>query len=307
MTGEGAVHGWGCTPPGENPQPAVEHPGPACLPAVVFRGWRKTALYCILVFLMVLIFLNIGLTLWIISSLKLRMGGLGPITIIKGGIELEGQAFVTDSLVASTIRSRSGQPLTVHSYRNFTVLVSEPERKETAKLMLKRDRLECSGRTFEVRDEFGGSVFRASRNEVHVFADALAANGEGGVTVQTAVQTPQVRAPPGPICSKLESLTRHLDLRAPQSIYLESRAGGIDVTSHSNIKLDSVVGALKIDTPSIFIQSLKEAVRINETRRNKNLRTQRVYQLCSCSSGKLFLAAAEGTCTSNDADTEFCR
>ncbi|KAI8440168.1 hypothetical protein MSG28_001559 [Choristoneura fumiferana] len=120
MAGEGAVHGWGCTPPGENPQPAAEHPGPACLPAVVFRGWRKTALYCILVFLMVLIFLNIGLTLWIISSLKLRMGGLGPITIIKGGIELEGQAFVTDSLVASTIRSRSGQPLTVHSYRNFT-------------------------------------------------------------------------------------------------------------------------------------------------------------------------------------------
>ncbi|KAI8437645.1 hypothetical protein MSG28_011896 [Choristoneura fumiferana] len=290
MTGEGAVHGWGCTPPGENPQPAVEHPGPACLPAVVFRGWRKTALYCILVFLMVLIFLNIGLTLWIISSLKLRMSAEIWLWYRAGG-----QAFVADSLVASTIRSRSGQPLTVHSYRNFTVLVSEPERKETAKLMLKRDRLECSGRTFEVRDEFGGSVFRASRNEVHVFADALAANGEGGVTVQTAVQTPQVRAPPGADL-QLESLTRHLDLRAPQSIYLESRAGGIDVTSHSNIKLDSVVGA-----------SLKEAVRINETRRNKNLRSQRVYQLCSCSSGKLFLAAAEGTCTSNDADTEFCR
>lgn len=73
MTGEGAMHGWGCTPPGEAPRPSAEHPGPNCLPAVVFRGWRKTALYCILILLMVLIFLNIGLTLWIISSLKLRM------------------------------------------------------------------------------------------------------------------------------------------------------------------------------------------------------------------------------------------
>lgn len=68
----------------------------------------------------------------------LIQGGLGPITIIKGGIELEGQAFVTDSLVASSIRSRAGQPVTVHSYRNFSVLVSEPERKETAKLMLSK-------------------------------------------------------------------------------------------------------------------------------------------------------------------------
>lgn len=40
-------------------------------------------------------------------------------------------------------------------------------------------------------------MFRASRNEVRVFADALSANGEGGVIVHTAVQTPQVRAPPG--------------------------------------------------------------------------------------------------------------
>ncbi|XP_063635581.1 delta-sarcoglycan-like [Cydia splendana] len=309
MAGEapGSLHGWGCTPTGETPPTVASENAskPACLP-VLLRGWRKTALYCILVFLMVLIFLNIGLTLWIISSLKLRMGGFGPVNIVNGGIELQGQAFVMDNLIASTISSRAGQPITLHSHRNFSVLVTEPERKETAKLVLKRDSIECSGRMFEVRDAHGGGVFRASRDEVRVFSDALAVDGPGGLAVRTAVQAPSVRAPPGSDL-QLESLTRHLELIAPQSIHLESRAGGIDVTAHSNIKLDSVVGALKIDTPSIFISNLKEALKTESAPPTKHVRPQKVYQLCACASGKLFLAAADASCAANNADTDFCR
>lgn len=71
------IRGWGCTPPGEPPPATVTTSAtvtttpPACLPPFVTRGWRRNALYGIIVFLIILVFLNIALTLWIISTLKL--------------------------------------------------------------------------------------------------------------------------------------------------------------------------------------------------------------------------------------------
>lgn len=71
-----AIRGWGCTPTGKPPPAAVSSEDPSskgCLPTAFTRGWRRTTLYCILVFLMILVFLNIGLTLWIVGALKLSM------------------------------------------------------------------------------------------------------------------------------------------------------------------------------------------------------------------------------------------
>lgn len=74
----GAIRGWGCTPTGDPPAAAVttEEPSKSFLPAIFTRGWRRNALYGILVCLMVLVFLNIALTLWIISALRLSMVSL---------------------------------------------------------------------------------------------------------------------------------------------------------------------------------------------------------------------------------------
>lgn len=48
-------------------------------------------------------------------------------------------------------------------------------------------------------------------------------------------------------CSfRLESLTRRLSLKAPQSIHFDSRAGSIDMTSHGDIKFDSIVGSVSV-------------------------------------------------------------
>ncbi|XP_041972848.1 delta-sarcoglycan-like isoform X2 [Aricia agestis] len=297
------VHGWGCTPTEETPA-APPSTANTCLPPWVTRGWRRNTLFCILVFLMILVFLNIALTLWIISTLRLTRDGIGPVTIIKQGIRLSGQAWVEDGLVASAIASPPALPITMHAHRNFTVLVKDPEHSEHAKLHIRRDAIECSGRTFEVRDAAGGRVFQAASDEVRVFADALAVDGAGGVNVRNSLQAPLVRAPPGSDL-QLESLTRMLDLRAPQSIYFESRAGNIDIASHNNIKLDSVVGAIKIDAPNIIISNLKEATTVDKPQ--KSIRGKKVYQMCACASGKLFLAAPDALCAMQDNDTELCR
>ncbi|KAL0883846.1 hypothetical protein ABMA27_015931 [Loxostege sticticalis] len=311
-TSTGVIRGWGCTPTGDPPPAAVcETPSRAtCLPAGLLRGWRRTCLYAIIVLLMVLVFLNIALTLWIIGTLRLNAHGIGPIKIIKNGIQLDGHAWIVDNLAVSTISSQPAQPVTVHSYRNFTVLVSEPTHGENntsrhvelAKLLIKRDSVVCSGRKFEVRDAHGDNVFSASREEVRMSADTLAVDGVGGVTVKSAIQTPSVRAPPGSDL-QLESLTRRLSLKAPQSIHFDSRAGSIDMTSHGDIKFDSIVGSIKIDAPNIVISNLKEASVTNKAQ--KNIRTMKVYQLCACASGKLFLASPDGVCVATD--DELCR
>lgn len=73
-TDTGAIRGWGCTPTGDSPTATSdEQIKPTCLPTSLHRGWRRTALYCIIMFLMITVFLNIGLTLWIISVLRLSV------------------------------------------------------------------------------------------------------------------------------------------------------------------------------------------------------------------------------------------
>ncbi|KOB52008.1 Uncharacterized protein OBRU01_26694, partial [Operophtera brumata] len=169
-----------------------------------------------------------------------------------------------------------------------------------------RDNIQFSGRTFDVRDSHGDNVFRASRDEVRVFAETFAVEGVGGITVKSAIQAPLVRAPPASDL-QLESLTRTLSLRAPKSIVLESRAGNIDVTAHGHIDLKSTAGAVKIEASDIIIGNLKEAVAAEPDRTQKNLRIKKVYQLCVCASGKLFLAAPEAPCVASVDDVEICR
>lgn len=63
--------------------------------------------------------------------------------------------------------------------------------------ILERDGIQCTGRTFDVSDSGGHSIFRATRDEVHIKAESLGVDGDGGISVQSGVQTPLIRAPPG--------------------------------------------------------------------------------------------------------------
>lgn len=68
----------------------------------------------------------------------LFQNGIGPVRIVSGGIQLDGQAWVLNNLVASTISSQVGQPVTLHSHRNFSVLVSEPNHLEQSKFVMSK-------------------------------------------------------------------------------------------------------------------------------------------------------------------------
>lgn len=164
-TSASAIRGWECTPTGEPPcviTTSENEYNSKCAPAPFIKGWRRNALYGILVFLIFLVLLNVALTLWIISALKLSMvsiigcywvllfnifapakyflfqNGVGPIKIVKGGIHLQGQAWIKDNLVTSMITSQIAQPITLNSHRNFTILVADANHAGHSRLFISK-------------------------------------------------------------------------------------------------------------------------------------------------------------------------
>ena len=69
--------------------------------------------------------------------------GMGQLRVVAGGLQLNGQAMVLDALVASSIRSRKGQPITIESSRNFTVNVRGEEGAVASQMFL-GESLYCS-------------------------------------------------------------------------------------------------------------------------------------------------------------------
>ncbi|KAG8232879.1 hypothetical protein J437_LFUL004749, partial [Ladona fulva] len=96
--------------------------GPQCAGfRVGIYGWRKRCLYLLVLSLMVLVIVNLALTLWLLKVMEFSSEGMGNLRIVAGGIQLNGQAMILDTLVASSIKSRRGQPITIESSRNFSV------------------------------------------------------------------------------------------------------------------------------------------------------------------------------------------
>ncbi|GLH03714.1 Delta-sarcoglycan [Gryllus bimaculatus] len=197
-------------------------------------GWRKRCLYLLILGLLVMVIVNLALTLW---------EGMGQLRIVAGGVQLRGQALVLDALLASSIRSRYGQPLVLESSRNFTVNARGPDGRVAGRIFLGGDRVDCLSRSFRVTDARGATLFSADSREVVVGAEALRVTGEGGAIFDGTVQTPLVKADSGNEL-RLESPTRSLEVRAPLGVAIESRAGSISASCLADLKLQSLAGAL---------------------------------------------------------------
>ncbi|KAK7865842.1 hypothetical protein R5R35_001293 [Gryllus longicercus] len=296
-------------------------------------GWRKRCLYLLILGLLVMVIVNLALTLWVLKVMEFSSEGMGQLRIVAGGVQLRGQALVLDALLASSIRSRYGQPLVLESSRNFTVNARGPDGRVAGRIFLGGDRVDCLSRSFRVTDARGATLFSADSREVVVGAEALRVTGEGGAIFDGTVQTPLVKADSGNEL-RLESPTRSLEVRAPLGVAIESRAGSISASCLADLKLQSLAGAVWLDAPNVFVPGLKKAlpVRPGLAARgggvggggggargaggaaggaSQHLPPQpppppAIYQLCVCSNGKLFLAPPEGLCAA-DEDSDVCR
>uniref|UniRef100_A0A182RZ34 Gamma-sarcoglycan n=2 Tax=Anopheles funestus TaxID=62324 RepID=A0A182RZ34_ANOFN len=285
--------------------------GSACRMQLALYGWRKKCLYALIFILMVMIIVNLALTLWIMKVMEFSSNGMGQLKIVPGGIQLTGQALVLNTLRASSIRSKHGQPISVESSRNLSVNTRNAYGAVENQLFLGHDRLEVLANHFRITDTHGTNLFAVDRDEVIVGAGSLRVEGEGGVAFRDSIQTPLVRADAGKDL-KLESPTRSLEARATQEIFIQSRAGGIETTCLNDLKLHSVAGSIRLDSSAIYMPNLKTVQTVGSSGGSSLLSAAtrsdtagKIYQLCACSSGKLFLAAPNSVCTADD--SAICR
>ncbi|XP_077269541.1 sarcoglycan delta isoform X2 [Temnothorax americanus] len=285
-------------------------------------GWRKKCLYSLVLTLMVIVILNLALTVWLLKVMGFSSEGIGSLKVVPGGIELRGQAAVLDALVASSLRSRRGKNLVLESWSNFTASARSHDGRLLARLTVGEDRVDCVSRGFRITDPRGGVLFSADKEQVIVGAEMLRVTGDGGAVFQGSVQTPLVRGESGRGL-KLESATRSLKINAPQRVVIESWASEISASCLTDLKLQSVHGAIRLDAKSVYIKGLKTAIPLqgHSSREQQQQQQQQqqhsgrsssahqsqkettIYQLCACASGKLFLARSDGSC---QADKSIC-
>ncbi|XP_076675979.1 sarcoglycan delta isoform X1 [Andrena cerasifolii] len=278
-------------------------------------GWRKLCLYLLVLTLMVIMILNLALTVWLFKVMRFSSEGIGSLKVVPGGIELSGQAAILDALVASSLRSRRGKNLVLESWSNFTASARSHDGRQLARLTVGEDRVDCVSRSFRITDPRGGILFSADREQVVVGAEMLRVTGDGGAVFQGSVQTPLVRGESGRGL-RLESATRSLKISAPQRVAIESWANEISASCLTDLKLQSLHGAIRLEAKTVFMKGLKTASpsqghssreqQQQHSSRASSHQSQRdttIYQLCTCANGKLFLARSEGTC---QADKSIC-
>ncbi|XP_011345951.1 zeta-sarcoglycan isoform X2 [Ooceraea biroi] len=282
-------------------------------------GWRKKCLYSFVLILMITVILNLALTVWIFKVMGFSSEGIGSLKVVPGGIELRGQAAVLDALVASSLRSRRGKNLVLESWSNFTASARSHDGRLLARLTVGEDRVDCVSRGFRITDPRGGVLFSADREQVIVGAEMLRVTGDGGAVFQGSVQTPLVRGESGRGL-RLESATRSLKISAPQRVAIESWANEISASCLTDLKLQSVHGAIRLDAKSVYVKGLKTAIPVQghssreqqqqqqqhpgrSSSTHQSQRETTIYQLCACASGKLFLARPDGNC---QADKSIC-
>ncbi|GAB0087063.1 uncharacterized protein DMENIID0001_013330 [Sergentomyia squamirostris] len=271
-------------------------------------GWRKKCLCTLILGLMLLIVVNLALTLWILKVMEFSSEGMGQLKVVTGGLQLSGQALVLDILRASTIRSRVAQPIAIESSRNFSINTRDSEGFIENQLFLGHDRVECLASGFRITDTHGGNLFAANRDEISIGANSLRIDGEGGAIFRESIQTPLIRAEAGREL-RLESPTRSLEMKASQEIFIQSRAGSLDATCLNDLKLHSIAGSIRLDSANILMPNLKTVqAPTNQAGippstmggRPEHQMHNKVYQLCACASGKLFLASPHSVCAGDD-------
>ncbi|XP_055300317.1 delta-sarcoglycan isoform X2 [Sitodiplosis mosellana] len=281
-------------------------------------GWRKKCLYFLILSLAILIVVNLALTLWILKVMEFTTDGMGQLKIVPGGLQLSGQALFLDVLRASSIRSRHGQPITIESSKNFSINTRDYEGRLDNRLFLGHDKLEILSHHFKVIDTHGAMLFSVNKNEVSIGANALNVEGEGGAVFRESIQTPLIRAEPGKEL-KLESPTRSLLINAGKDIFIKSGAGNIDASCLNDIRIQSE-GSIRLDSASILMPNLKIVQPAGTSSSSSALPStydhhhqlgqqqqqqpphhhHKIYQLCACSNGKLFLAMSHSICAGDE-------
>ncbi|XP_066200810.1 delta-sarcoglycan isoform X1 [Saccopteryx leptura] len=261
-------------------------------------GWRKRCLYFFVLLLMILILVNLAMTIWILKVMNFTIDGMGNLRITEKGLKLEGDSEFLQPLYAKEIQSRPGNALYFKSARNVTVNILNDQTKVLTQLITGPKAIEAYGQKFEVKTVSGKLLFSADNNEVVVGAERLRVLGAEGTVFPKSIETPNVRADPFKEL-RLESPTRSLVMEAPKGVEINAEAGNMEATCRTELRLESKDGEIKLDAAKIKLPRLPHGSYTPTGTR------QKVFEICVCANGRLFLSQA-GTGSTCQINTSVC-
>ncbi|NXT91770.1 SGCD protein, partial [Anhinga rufa] len=191
-----------------------------------------------------------------------------------------------------------GNPLYFQSARNVTVNILNEKTKVLTRLVTGPQAVEAHSQKFEVKTLSGKLLFSADDNEVVVGAERLRVLGAEGTVFPKSIETPNVRADPFKEL-RLESPTRALVMEAPKGIEINAEAGSLKATCRTELKLESKDGEITLNSAKIKLPNLPQGSSSSAGSR------QKIYELCVCPNGRLFLSQA-GTSSTCQINTSVC-
>ncbi|CAH1776687.1 unnamed protein product [Owenia fusiformis] len=260
-------------------------------------GWRKRCLYLFILIMMVCIVINLALTIWILQVMDFSIDGMGKLRMTDSGVQVQGRAEFIKPLHATSIRSKSSDPLFIESSRNISLHSRDSSGNIKNTFYIGDGNVKSTCSKFQIQDGAGKTLLKADKQTVSIGAQSqLHIQGESGAKFDGSVQTPLVRAYSAQDL-KLSSPTRRLEVSAAKGLRFLAPAGNISLNSISDISVQSK-NAINLDSKTININNLK-VIQPGSI----SLPFPGVYQLCVCDTGKLFLAPPSGEC---EADTTLC-
>lgn len=261
-------------------------------------GWRKRCLYILVGTSTVLTTINVSLVLWLVRVLDLCSDGPGALAFSAGGIQVQGRGELWDGLRTQRIhhggRTRS---LKFESARDVRIQSADGRSRYYNTLTLGSGVLESRGSHFLVRNPVDGVLFRSDPSEVVVAADNLRISTRAGFQLDGSLHAEVVRGSPTKDF-KVESPMKRISIHGEEEVAMLARAGEGTVTSLRDIKLHGRKGKIEVNSHRLELKNLEVA---DASFPDDDVR---VYQVCACDNGKIFLTPAARLCRAVE---ELCR
>ncbi|XP_022655613.1 gamma-sarcoglycan-like isoform X2 [Varroa jacobsoni] len=286
-------------------------PAPSVFDGLVIdiRGWRKRYLLMLLIALSWLVALNLLLTLWISRAINFSLATGAPSVAIKAN-SLRANDIVNflDDIAVKNIHSRIDEPIFILSQINITLSSAARTRNvsSTSYMSIAPDRINVLAESFSIHSADGKLIFQArdqqpsasSSQAITTVTHTLRIIGRGGVRFEDGVslQTPVVAwGDSGGL--RIESATRELRVEGPRRVSIESSEARVILEANQNLTFTSSQGKVVLCAGSIYLEKLRSPLASKAGKAYGG-----VYQLCVCTSGRLFLASPAASCRTHNPD-----
>jgi len=240
----------------------------------------RVGLCALLLLLSLLVSINIGLTLWLLFTVRLDLSGGGPLTFIPGGLKVEGSTQVVGDLVTDRVTSGT-KHLSLHG--DSQVILGSGRSTLSVK-----PNTELRTPLFSISDSMSTPLLNISRDGVSL--------GKGRLTAPSAslgevLQAGRLKSRVGKSLT-VESLTGKVEFFGPSGLALSSPHGNLSLNAQGNLKLHSNTGQIQLVSQRLLLPNLP----LTKSTSAALGPLPTIHQVCICSSGSLFLSPSNGPC-----------